>query len=161
MRRDQFHIQLLAATHAALQRAHLVCEKRFSMNISYVVFLNQSYDGNRKEYELVYPDDSKRVEQDLSETEVVELLYRDGRCPQWIDIWVAGADRSSTLMCLTCCGRYHDNDERLYYYEQGTQPFGIKLPTCLPMDWKQGDKVSLDSPKKALASLLQMRKGKV
>jgi hypothetical protein len=67
----------------------------------------------------------------------VDLFCRDQRVPQWIDIAVAYRGAEHSHLSIICCGRYHCDDARLYYYDQGTQPFGIKSPT-LPPGYKEG-----------------------
>lgn len=142
MRKEQFHTQLLAATFAALRLAQDYVENHLSLNVKYVAVLNRSYDGIREPDERVYPDDKGKIIPDLSDTDVVDLLYRDDACPQWIDISVAGASKGVTLVRLLCCGRYHGDETRMYYYLDGTQPFGIKTPD-LPDGWEEGMRFKL------------------
>lgn len=142
MRQQDFHTQLLAATFAALRFAEKYVVNQLSLDIEYVAELNSSFDDNRKHDEVIYPEDDGRFASGLSGLEVVELLYRDGRCPQWIDIRVQGASDGKTLLSLLCCGRYDDVDTRLYYYERGSHPFGIKSPT-LPPGYVDGEKFHL------------------
>ncbi|MFA6172348.1 MAG: hypothetical protein WC701_01560 [Kiritimatiellales bacterium] len=149
MRREAFHSQLLAATFSALRFGQDYVKNRLPLNVRYIAVLNQSYDNNRKPDELVYPEDEGRIESDLTDTAVVDLLHRDDRCPQWIDIAVAGADKNTTLLRLLCCGRYHGDESRMYYYESGLQPFGIKSPD-LPVGWEEGITFRVPEPNKAL-----------
>jgi hypothetical protein len=44
----------------------------------------------------------------------------------------------------------------MYYFEHGTQPFGIKSPS-LPLGWKEGEKFILNAPHKALADIIASR----
>ncbi len=154
MRREDFHSQLLAATFAAITFGQEHVKNRLSLSVRYVALLNQSYDDNREPDEVVFPDDDGRIECDLTDQSVVELLHRDDRCPQWIDISVVGSDRTTTLICLRCCGRYHGDESRLYYYPSGTQPFGIKSPH-LPFGWREGRKFRIPRPDKAVRLLRQ------
>ncbi len=110
---------------------------------AYIVLLNQSYDGNRAESEVVFPGDKGRIETVSTEDQVVDLLLRESRCPVWIDISVVGADSEVTLFKLSCAGRYQEDAAQLYYYKQGTQPFGIKFD--LPYDYLEGEKFLLNS----------------
>jgi hypothetical protein len=159
MRKEDFRIQLIASSFFATRFAqNYVCEV-LPFNFRYVVSLNESYDGNRQPDEVVYPDDNGKVLCDLSEDGVVDLLLRENRCPQWIDIAVAGASEEITLLGLCCCGRYHGDESRLYYYESGTQPFGIKSP-ALPPDWKEGKKFAVGRPDDAMASIIAKRRFK-
>ena len=158
MRREDFHVQLLAATFSALRFGQEFVKNRLSLKVAYVALLNESCDGNREDDEIVYPEDDGRIVTDLTGREVVDLLHRDGRCPQWIDISVAGADREATLLRLLCCGRYHGDESRLYYFDQGTQPFRIKSPV-LPPDWKEGVEFRFKKPSKALKDIVARHAG--
>lgn len=156
MRREDFHNQLTAASFDALRFGQEYVSNRLSLKLTYVAVLNQSYDENRKEDEVVYPEDDGKIVPCATEREVVDLLYRKCRCPQWIDISVAGADKTATLLRLLCCGRYHHDETRLYYYQRGTQPFGIKSPD-LPPGWKDGNKFKLHKRDKALNLIINNR----
>jgi hypothetical protein len=142
MRSNDFHARLLGATFAAMKCCQQLANVPLSLDVCYGVALNQSHDANREADELIYPEDNWRVLFPLTSTEVADLLVRDGRVPQWIDVSVEGISTTSTFVQLLCCGRYHDTDERLYYYDRGTQPFGIKSPS-LPSDWKEEDGLTL------------------
>lgn len=156
MRREDFHTQLLAATYAALRFGQAYLKNRLSLNVIYVAVLNSSYDSNREDDEVVYPEDDGRIVPDLTDRDVVELLHREDRCPQWIDIAVAGADKDATLLRLLCCGRYHGDESRMYYFENGTQPFGIKSPS-LPVGWKEGQKFKVKKPNQAMEDIVARR----
>ena len=156
MRKEDFHSQLLAATFSALRYGQTHVKNRLPINVTYIVILNQSYDVNRKSDEIVYPEDAGRIETYLSDKAVVDLLYREGRCPQWIDISVAGADRNITLIRMLCCGRYHGDESRMYYYDGGLQPFGIISPD-LPVDWKAGEKFRLKKPDDVISNIIAHR----
>lgn len=151
MRQAQFHTQLLAATHAALQFGQRYVRNRLHLETEFVAVLNQSYDANRAPDEVVYPADEGRVVEGLSDGGVVDLLHRNGRVPAWIDIAVLTVAHKRTVMRLLCCGRYLADEERLYYHARGSQPFGIKSPDLPPSRW--GRRFWLPRPAKALARL--------
>lgn len=153
MRKEDFYHQLIAASSATLRIGQQYVSNHLNHDLAYVVVLNQSYDAERKNDEIVYPEDNGKVHCHLSQLEVVDLLHRDNRCPMWIDISVAGADEKVTLLILLCCGRYHADESRLYYNWQGTQPFGIKSPN-LPFDWKEGTKFELKKPSVAIEDIV-------
>ena len=152
MRKEDFHKQLVLASSAALNFGQQYVSNSLSQSFIYVVVLNQSNDGNREEDEIIYPEDDGKIYSGISQTEAVKLLYREGCCPEWIDIRVAGADRDITLISLDCCGRYHSDESKLYYTWNGTQPFGIQSP-FLPPDWKEDKKFELRSPSKAIVEI--------
>ena len=137
MRKAQFHTQLCAATYAALRFGQRFVKNRLPLDAEFLLVFNQSHDANRRAEEVVYPsDDGLVVEADTAER-VTSLLYRDGRCPAWIDISVLTVRNRCSVMRLLCAGRYSADDHHLYYYEGGTQPFGIKSPD-LPLGWRSG-----------------------
>jgi hypothetical protein len=103
----------------------------------YHVLLNQSFDGNASTSVRVYPQDDDREYSSLSADEAVNVLVREGRCPEWIDISVEAESDSFTLMRLLCCGRFTDEPKQFYYTRQGTGPFGIKSPN-LPLEHREG-----------------------
>jgi hypothetical protein len=155
MRRDDFHFRLLAATYAALRFGQGYVTNQLPLDVRYIALLNQSYDGNREDDEVVYPADDGRIESDLTDVAIVELVHRQDLCPQWIDISVAGADQSVTFVRLLCCGRYHSNESRMHYYQNGSQPFGIKSPD-LPEGWQEGVKFELESRARAMNRIMNV-----
>ncbi len=107
----------------------------------YLVHLNRSCDENPlRPGEHVFPDDVARhgaCVGPLAAAEVVALLCRDNRVPEWIDISVCRTDTEHTYFDLLCCGRFTD-DPALLYYPEGFAPFGIKSP-IFPPRWKEAD----------------------
>ena len=160
MRKDDFRNQLVAASFAALRFGQKYVKNRLSHNLTYVVLLNQSYDGHKTDEEVVFPFDIGKVKSGLNEEEVVDLLWREGRCPVWINISAIGSERKVTLVQLCCCGRYHSDESKMYYYWQGTQPFGIKSPYLRGKwkngKWVDGQKFKLPGTKKALEDVTAM-----
>lgn len=154
MRSNDFHARLLGATFAAMKFCQQLAKTPLSLEVCYGVALNQSHDANRKAVESIYPEDNWRVLFPLTSAEVAELLVRDGRVPQWIDVSVEGISATSTFVQLLCCGRYDDTEDRLYYFDRGTQPFGIKSPS-LPSGWKENGLrlIDIDSAEKNLKRL--------
>ena len=142
MRPADFRLRLDAASFYATRFAATMVRDKLPFEFRYCAVLNSSYDGNREFDEIVFPNDDNVIYENLGAKEVVDLLCRDDRVPQWIDIAVAFRGTKHSHLSLTCCGRYHTNDERLYYYQQGTQPFGIKSPT-LPLHHKDGTRFRL------------------
>jgi hypothetical protein len=142
MRREDFHFRLLAATFSSARFAQTMVKDTLRLSARYYLVLNASCDDLRQDDEQVFPEDDGRIETDLSDVEVVALLCRGEAVPQWIDIAVAFATSAFTGFSLTCCGRFHPDEIRLYYYESGTQPFGIKSPT-LPLDHQEGRRFRL------------------
>jgi hypothetical protein len=142
MRAADFRIRLDAASFYATRFAATMVRDKLPYEFRYCAVLNSSCDANREEDEIVYPQDDYVIHDDLDAKGVVELLCREERVPQWIDISVGFNGREHSRLSLLCCGRYHADDDRLYYFDQGTQPFGIKSPV-LPPRHKDGTKFRL------------------
>ena len=142
MQWQTFQERLLKATGYSVNVARRHVNNVLPERIRYMVRLNQSYDGNPLTMgEHVFPNDALSLDErvgPLTTEEVVELLWRDGIVPEWIDISVFRADAEITFLELLCCGRYTDRDDLLYYLDGGVGPFGIKSPS-LPLNWRDGD----------------------
>jgi hypothetical protein len=144
MRSEDFDFRLSAASfHATLFASSMLTDKLF-YQFRYYVVLNASYDENRNDNSVIYPADNDVIHKDLSASEVTQLLCREGRVPQWIDIAVAYSSNEHTYLSLVCCGRYQHDETQLYYYERGSQPFGIKSPN-LPLNYITNDLFKLPS----------------
>ena len=101
----------------------------------YIVRLNQSCDDNLEPGEHVFPQDIDPVAP-LTAPAVVDLLCREDRVPEWIDISVERADSEHTFLVLLCCGRFTDDEALLYYRDTAFPPFGCKSPS-LPYRWSE------------------------
>lgn len=144
MDRELFASRFRSATeHARVFGQRFVIEELPERPCFHVV-LNASYDGNPLHAdEHVFPEDGS-VENQLaigrcSEHEVIELLWRDGLVPEWIDVSVVGRLVDATLIEVLCCGRFTANDELLYHVQGGMPPFHVLGPT-LPNDHVEGTK---------------------
>ncbi|MEN9576580.1 MAG: hypothetical protein RL514_4435 [Verrucomicrobiota bacterium] len=106
----------------------------------YFVHLNQSFDDNPLTAdERVFPGDSAKFGErvgPLIAASVVDLLWRDGLLPEWVDISPIRADTEHTYFQLLCCGRFTADDSRFYYVSRGQGPFGVKSP-WLPPNWSK------------------------
>lgn len=152
MTRNSFMDLLTKATAASVDFARRFVENELPEVIRFHVLLNQSYNGNAKSDERIYPEDDGREFPSLTLDGVADVLLRDGRCPEWIDVAVeAQGDEYTeyTMMRLLCCGRYTDDESRMYYTQQGTGPFGIKSPN-LPVGYLEGTKFRIPKGNHAL-----------
>ena len=141
MQEDIFREHLVKATGHSFKFAKKFVRNHLPESFLYIVHLNQSCDGDLRPGEQVFPDDVARHGAQigpLSVDQVVELLWRDGTVPEWIDISVTDANDDSTFMQLLCCGRFTDHEEYLYYPDGGITPFGCKSPR-LPPRWSESD----------------------
>lgn len=141
MTKEKFEQALLAASAASRQLATQFVVNDLPEDCRYLVFLNQSYDGNPLEPgETVYPEDPPQagnLDAPLSVAEIVGLLWRDGAIPEWIDISPVRVGDSITVFSLTCCGRFTSEERLLYYSGSEFSPFGIKSP-ALVRGWSEG-----------------------
>lgn len=108
--------------------------------------LNASYDGNPLHPdERVFPLDSDIEPSTLatcSAEDAVDILWRAGHVPEWINVTVAGVTRDATVVELLCCGRFTANEALLYHRGEGYPPFHVLGPT-LPINWVEGQPYSL------------------
>lgn len=110
--------------------------------MTYIVSLNCSYDKNLQEGEKTFPEDLENpVRYFDNQEDIVNLLWRDGLVPEWIDLHVFKADENFTHINLACCGRFTSNKQLIYHmYEYA--PFIEKGP-ALPTGYKEGVKFDL------------------
>ncbi|MBL8715246.1 MAG: hypothetical protein JNL79_04590 [Myxococcales bacterium] len=107
------------------------------------MLLDQSYDGHAGPEARLFPEENGRTVHCADAEAVVDLLYRDGRVPEWVDLTVVGEDVATTIVEVRACGRFVEDDARLYYTWCPDQaPFGLEGPT-LPVGWVQGQRFSI------------------
>lgn len=142
MTESEFHVLLIASSFMATRFGQRYVAQTLPFDFRYDVHLNQSCDDHATPDDVLYPGDNDRVVSCDSETDVVALVFRDGRCPQWIDVSAVRVGDTFTELRLLCCGRFTNDRDKLYYTDGGTGPFGIKSP-ALPPDYKEGTTFSL------------------
>lgn len=142
MTEEMFRHALDEATETARAFATRYVTNDLSGLARYRVLLNQSCDGHPlKPDETIFPEDSQKDPsslQQLSHEQVVQLLVRGERVPEWIDISVRSADSQTVTFELLCCGRFTASDALLYYPGSNCRPFGIKSPV-LPYGWTDAE----------------------
>jgi hypothetical protein len=146
MDRNTFANHFLESATVARDCAGRYLEEALPAELRFRVRLNSSYDHNLNSDEVVYPDDSTldRAEavSDLGADAVIDLLFRDGKVPEWVDINVMDETGSATLIQARVCGRFTANDERLYHQHEGYPPFHCQGP-ALPPDYAEGTRFSI------------------
>lgn len=142
MTKNEFLFHLKGASLIALKFAENYVKNKLTTDFKYNVILNVSTDDPSLIQFDIYQDDDGKMKLDLTDQEVIELLYRKGKIPVWIDINVLKSSRKSTTFNLLCAGRYSDDKKEYYYNKNGSGPFGIKSPK-LPIDYKEGKKFKL------------------
>ena len=129
MDRDQFLDQLLRASERCRLFTTQFVTDLLPAAYAYWVELNCSYDGNLGPDEVVFPDDVEKYWNigQLNPEGAVSLLWRERMVPEWIDIAVRAADEHTTYFELRCCCRFTSQSELLYYHQNDSAPFGIKV----------------------------------
>lgn len=144
MTRERFQELFVRARERAIAFAREKVWNEIPDAVRYKLEANQSYDVDQQgQSQTSYAQDSLPIGQyrgPLTEAEAIDFLWRDGRVPEWIDITVDEVVNGTTLIELSCCGRYTDDEERMYYHPNGRGPFGVKGP-ALPSSWKPGDPI--------------------
>ncbi len=143
MERALFGDHFETATNQLRSSASTYVVEHLPEPVGYLVKLACSFDGNPlKEDERTFPNDltAPRPLGPLSPAEVIELLWRDGWVPEWIDMTVVAADHGFTTMELECCGRFTTGSQ--LYHQKWKPPFSIKIGP-LPPDFKEGQRYSL------------------
>ncbi|WP_432969106.1 hypothetical protein [Dactylosporangium sp. CA-233914] len=137
MDRDVFAARFAASAEAALGFGREIVAEELPVALAFRVRLNQSYDGHPPQPgEMRYPDDSARhraAELSMCDAQtVVAELWRDGRVPEWINLAVVGETGTATVIEVVCCGRFTDDDTRLYHAQEGAPPFHVLGPVLPP-----------------------------
>jgi hypothetical protein len=110
------------------------------------VHLNGSYDDNAGPEFVRFPEDSSRRSdlgsKEVSAERVVDLLWRNGLVPQWVNVQVVAETGDATVLDITACGRFTGDDSNLYYADTEYAPFGPKGP-WLPVGYVDGQRFSI------------------
>jgi len=134
------------AAKVARDFARRFLEEQLPDKMIFRVHLNSSYDANAGSDVKVFPEDSSGdralATKQLEEEGVVELLWRDGFVPQWVDLMVVGLTEKETIVDVVSCGRFAEDEERLYYAQTGIAPFSPKGP-FLPVNHADGQRFSV------------------
>jgi hypothetical protein len=142
MEKTDFHSLLLAVTESAINFAKRYVSDEIPPKCRYDVQLNFSQDSETLTQFDLYPEDYGKQFDALGADAVVDLLYRKGKIPVWIDISVKAVSSETTTLRLLCAGRYSDDPGEFYYESSGSGPFGIKSPN-FPPGFEEGQKFSL------------------
>lgn len=145
--RKCFENNLILATQLSLEFARTLVVNELPDKIKYLVILGGSYDGNSLEKgEQIFPNDyGTRRKCFLSSSEVTELLWRDGKVPEWINIYVDSENGEYSYIKLECCGRYSSDTRHIYHAHEGKAPFHVLGPPLPPEhDLKRAGKFDLN-----------------
>lgn len=146
MDREQFVQRFRQAAARAHDFARQFLIEDLPETLRFQVALNSSFDDNPlRPDERVFPDDGSAEKRlatlRCSEHEVIELLWRDGLVPEWVDLTVSRRLRDATLIETRCCGRFTANEALLYHEREGYPPFHVTGP-WLPNDYQPDTKFS-------------------
>ena len=142
MTKQEFLFQLKGASFVALKFAERYVKDKLATDFKYnTIFTPPNIYGDVDQFDI-YPEDAGLIKLNLTDIEVVDLLYRKNKVPIWIDINVLKSSRKTTTFNLLCAGRYSDNKDEYYYRDNGSAPFGIKSPQ-FPVGYKDGEKFRL------------------
>lgn len=139
MTRDQFSEHLRQSTLRSHELALMCVENDLKPPFTFLVKLNQSYDGNPPAGGEVIPKEIRAKGNStigpLSHDEVVSLLWLDGLVPEWVDIIPWEATSGGLTFQLTCCGRFAEEVPLLYHQQEGFPPFHAP-GVWMPFEWK-------------------------
>ncbi len=144
--RASFEKNLLCAASKAVEFARTLVTNNLPDKVRYVVYLGASYDGNPLEDgEVTFPDDAAKKENIFDEcSDVVNLLWRDGKVPEWINVTVLSETRDYTNIKLECCGRFSNKVDQMYHAHEGRAPFHVLGPPVPSgVDFSKGEKYKL------------------
>lgn len=143
MDRNIFQNRLTEASERAVSWARHHVINPLPSSYLYLLFPNQSYDGNPPEAdEEIFPEESlpfRKYLGPLNFEQVIDYLWRNGKVPEWIDVSVQACDSHYSYLQLLCCGRFTALDEKLYHRLEGRQPFHVVSPN-LPPNWESVEK---------------------
>lgn len=139
MTRDEFSQNLHRATLRSHEKALIFVENELKPPFTYLVKLNQSYDGNKLANGEIILDQMRRKGENpigpLSHEQVIDLLWQNALVPEWIDITPWEATAGGLIFELTCCGRFAEREPLLYHAKEGYPPFHAP-GVMTPPDWK-------------------------
>ena len=123
----------------------------------YLLNINSPYEELEGDEEC-FPELSMKWDEfsdPMTHEDVIGILLRNGKVPEWIDISVFKTDYDHTYFTLTCCNRFTANSEFMYYTKNNNGPFGIKSPV-FPPGWafeesRKGKKFDLETRQKLLS----------
>ncbi len=143
--REGFERNFTTAVENAVDFAKNYISNELPNSVTYLVLLNRSYDeGKLSDTEFLIYKNAETCNYILTTvSEVMDILWVDGKVPEWIDVSVDSIKNNSVFVKLICCGRFSDNKFDMYLpYKQDTSPFSVKGPR-LPPWYKRGEKFDL------------------
>ncbi|MEO1765323.1 MAG: hypothetical protein AAFR83_26175, partial [Cyanobacteria bacterium J06629_18] len=130
--KNNFEKSLIKAANRARDFTQQYVTNNLPNEIKFKVYLNCSNDhscSSMREGELrITRDwDNETYEFDTP-AEVVNLIWMEGKIPEWINVTVESENGESTTIALICCGRFSSNPRHIYHILQGLPPFQVVGP---------------------------------
>ena len=123
MKRDDFHMRLIAASYLAWRAMQRYVIDKLPPEFRYDLTTGR-HAGSAGEL----------VGQSMRAADVVDKVVKGTSVPVWIDIKVDRIETGVTVFSLECSGRYESDETKLYYTWNDTAPFGIKCGH-FPKEW--------------------------
>src|SRR5512142_2985306 len=146
MERAELARRFQAAAAAARDFARSFLEEPLPDDMRFRVRLNSSCDDSLRADEVTFPEEGglEQVERDaeLDADAALDLLWRDGRVPEWIDVRAVDETGAATILELEVCGRFTSNEALLHHARGGRPPFHILSP-ALPHPHRPGKRFSI------------------
>ncbi|BAY81788.1 hypothetical protein NIES267_12650 [Calothrix parasitica NIES-267] len=135
--KDNFEKSLIQAANQAREFTQKYVTNNLPERIQFKVYLNCSYDEHAmREGELrITRDWENEIYEFDTPAEVINLIWIEGKIPEWINVKVESENGKSTTVALICCGRFSSNPRHIYHILQGLPPFQVVGPP-LPSNWE-------------------------
>ena len=134
---EAFQKNLNESIETAFSFARSLVSNELPDKIKYQIFMNCSYDRNKLEdgeVTLANKEQENSLIESESTEEVFDILWREGRVPEWVNVSVASEDGIFTYLQLACSGKFSNRREHMYHAHEGRAPFhvlGPPAPTSL------------------------------
>jgi len=127
--KGDFLTYLTSASYHATKFAERYVRNKMVYDFKFEVRLKLSSDPHATDQDHLFNKEDEGVVICQNLHEVVDLLWRDSKVPEWIDVAVKAAAKDYTLLELRCSDRYTGERDKMVYSNRGQGPFGIKSPS--------------------------------
>ena len=134
MLRKKFAEHLELVSERILKYTKTLVTNELPSNFKYIVSIYSNWAVNLEEDEFLYPEneDLNQTTQPIFANEVIDLLWIEGKVPEWIDFYVYDIIKNNTVFYLDCCPRFSENRKHLYHIQEGNPPFHGTSPPLPP-----------------------------
>ncbi|PHR90919.1 MAG: hypothetical protein COA78_34305 [Blastopirellula sp.] len=131
MTEETFQKHLIEASDFIVEATREYVDDVLPDEFRFLVVPNSSFDGNPLEDdEEIFPKESIpewTTKPPMDACSVINDLYRNGKVPEWINVYVDSSDNEYTYLLLECCGRFTAMEKHLYHAGKGVPPFSTKI----------------------------------